>query len=95
MAAIQNDVQKDLPPKKELRKQLAEAMEQALPELRELLGEKKFAHRLKKAAKLLTEGLHKEEAAELPATTKALAVKKARVASAKKAAATKKAASGK
>lgn len=55
------DTEKKIPGKKELTKQLADKMETALPELRELLGEKKFANRLRKAAKLLMEGLHKQD----------------------------------
>ena len=56
-----NEVKKSIPGKKELKKQLADKMETALPELRAMLGKKKFVHRLKKAAKLLMEGLHKED----------------------------------
>ncbi len=61
MAKDQKEVQQDIPGKKELKQQLTDKMEIALPELRAMLGEKKFAHRLKKAAKLLVEGLHKED----------------------------------
>src|SRR3954469_7653801 len=60
----QNETPKALPGKKEMKHQLADKMETALPELRELLGEKKFANRVKKAAKLLMEGLHKEDVAK-------------------------------
>jgi hypothetical protein len=57
----QNETQQTLPGKKELKKQLADKIETALPELKDMLGEKKFANRIKKAAKLLMEGLHKED----------------------------------
>jgi hypothetical protein len=57
----QSEAQTNLPGKKELKKQLADKMETALPELREMIGEKKFLNRVKKAAKLLMEGLHKED----------------------------------
>src|SRR3954462_11844369 len=57
----QREAQTNLPGKKELKKQLADKMETALPELREMIGEKKFLNRVKKAAKLLMEGLHKED----------------------------------
>src|SRR6476661_4023864 len=60
----QNANPKALPGKKELKHQLADKMGTALPELREMLGEKKFANRVKKAAKLLMEGLHKEDIAK-------------------------------
>src|SRR4051812_29149009 len=60
----QNESSKALPGKKELKHQLADKMEAALPELREMLGDKKFANRVKKAAKLLMEGLHKEDVAK-------------------------------
>jgi hypothetical protein len=59
-----NEAPKALPTKKELKNQLADKMQTALPELREMLGEKKFANRVKKAAKLLMEGLHKEDVAK-------------------------------
>ena len=60
----QNETPKALPGKKELKHQLADKMGTALPELREMLGEKKFANRVKKAAKLLMEGLHQEDIAK-------------------------------
>jgi hypothetical protein len=76
----QNDAPAALPSKKELKKQLADKMETALPELRDMLGEKKFSHRVKKAAKLLLEGLHKEDVTKKkkqPAAKSAAANKKA------------------
>src|SRR3954454_20709701 len=90
----QNETPKALPGKKELKHQLADKMGTALPELREMLGEKKFANRVKKAAKLLMEGLHKEDVAKKKkqqpkkATAKETASKKpvAKDATAKKAA---------
>jgi hypothetical protein len=59
----QNEATKALPGKKELKHQLTDKIETALPELREMLGEKKFASRVKKAAKMLMQGLHKEDVA--------------------------------
>ena len=44
--------------KKQVKKELAHNIEIALPELKSELGEKKFKKRIKKAAKLITEGLH-------------------------------------
>src|SRR4051794_35421242 len=92
----QNAAQTNLPGKKELKKQLADKMETALPELREMIGEKKFLNRIKKAAKLLMEGLHKEELTKkkMQPNKKAIAAKKTTTKkSAPKKAAAKKAAS--
>jgi hypothetical protein len=44
--------------KKQVKKELAHNIEIALPEIKLKLGEKKFNKRIKKAAKLITEGLH-------------------------------------
>ena len=89
MVHEQQETDKALPGKKELKRQLADKMENALPELRDMLGAKKFLNRVKKAAKLLMEGLHKEEVlkkkkepAKKAATSKA-AAKKATPAKAK------------
>ena len=59
--------------KKELRKQLADKIEAAIPELKITLGEKKFHHRIKKAVKHIIEGLHKKEAANVVKKAKAVA----------------------
>jgi hypothetical protein len=45
-------------PKKEFKKELVGKIETALPEIKTKLGEKKFQHRIKKAAKILVHGLH-------------------------------------
>ena len=69
-----------VPGKKEMRKQVVDKIEAALPELKSPLGEKKFHSRVKKAAKLITEGLHKEERAKVAKkakTVKTTAAKKA------------------
>ncbi|MEP6467287.1 MAG: hypothetical protein ABJB05_13340 [Parafilimonas sp.] len=47
--------------KKEFKKELAGKMESALPEVKKKLGEKKFEHRVKKAAKILVHGLHDKD----------------------------------
>ena len=60
----QNHAPKALPGKKELKHQLTDKMHTALPELREMLGEKKFENRVKKAAKLLMQGLHDKDVAQ-------------------------------
>ena len=78
------------PSKKEIRKQIADKISAAIPDLQLALGDKKFHHRIKKAVKLITEGLHKDE--EVKALKKAKAVKaKAPKKAAKKAKSIKKA----
>jgi len=71
--------------KKQVKKELAHNIEIALPEIKSKLGEKKFNKRIKKAAKLITEGLHLKNAhkkkdsvkkAQLPKIKKASAPKK-------------------
>lgn len=47
--------------KKELKKEIAEKMESALPEMKTKLGDKKFQQRIKKAAKIITRGLHNKD----------------------------------
>jgi hypothetical protein len=44
--------------KKELKKELAQKIETALPEIEESLGKKKFNKRLKKVTRLLVKGVH-------------------------------------
>lgn len=51
---------KQVSPKKALQKETATQLQNNLGTLKTLLGEKKFEARVKKAAKLLTEGLGKE-----------------------------------
>ena len=48
-------------PKKEFKKELAVKMETALSEMKNKLGEKKFERRIKKAAKILMQGLHTKD----------------------------------
>ncbi|WP_295129290.1 hypothetical protein [uncultured Chitinophaga sp.] len=57
--------------RKETRKKVALLLENALAELKPELGEKKFAKRIEKAAKLIAEGLEDEKAAEKPKKEKA------------------------
>jgi len=52
--------------KKEFKKELAGKIESVLIELKNTLGEKEFHHRIKKAAKVLVQGLHNKE---IPAKT--------------------------
>ncbi len=86
--------QNNVPGKKEVRKQMADKIASALPELKTTLGEKKFDNRIKKAVKLLTDGLHKKETAKAVKKGKAIAKKSAaKKAIPKKAKAAKKAAS--
>jgi hypothetical protein len=51
---------------KEIKKDVQSKLEAALVSLKTLLGEKKFNNRIKKASKLLSEGLGKEEKPEAP-----------------------------
>lgn len=59
---------------KEIKKDLQSKLEAALVSLKTLLGEKKFNNRIKKASKLLAEGLGKDEKPEAPKTVAAKAV---------------------
>jgi len=63
---------------KEVKKDVHSKLEAALIEFKTLMGEKKFNNRIKKAAKLLAEGLGKEEKPEAPkvAVAKASPAKK-------------------
>jgi len=56
-------------------KEIVDQLTKALPALKEKIGDKKFEKRIKKAAKLLTEGI-KEEAPVKEPKTKAAAPKK-------------------
>lgn len=63
---------------KEIKKEIHSKLEAALVDLKGQLGDKKFNNRIKKAAKLLAEGLGKEEKPEAPkeSTAKAAPAKK-------------------
>src|SRR6478736_804636 len=50
--------------KKEFKKELAVKIETVLDELKSTLGEKEFQHRIKKATKILTHGLHGKKSSE-------------------------------
>ncbi len=66
--------------KKEIRKQLSDKLEITLLELKDLLGDKKFHNRIKKAVKVLTAGLEEknpEEEVAAASKPKAVAPKKA------------------
>lgn len=54
---------------KEIKKEIHSKLEAALVDLKGQLGDKKFNNRVKKAAKLLAEGLGKEEKPEAPKVT--------------------------
>jgi len=47
--------------KREFKKELEGKMESALPDVKTKLGEKKFQRRIKKAAKILVQGLHNKD----------------------------------
>ena len=61
--------------KKEIYDQLTGQLSTSLPSIKELLGEKKFESRVKKAAKLLSEGI-KDKAAKKSKEVKKKAAKK-------------------
>jgi hypothetical protein len=50
--------------KKEFKKELAIKIETVLTELKSSLGEKEFQHRVKKATKVLTHGMHGKKSSE-------------------------------
>lgn len=58
---------------KEIKKEIHSKLEAALVDLKGQLGDKKFNNRIKKAAKLLSEGLGKEEKPEAPKVAEAKA----------------------
>lgn len=47
--------------KKEMKRDVADKLQIALPEMKSTLGEKKFSHRLKKAVKMLLHGIHSDD----------------------------------
>ncbi|MBO9658678.1 MAG: hypothetical protein J7527_07610 [Chitinophagaceae bacterium] len=49
--------EKEVSPKKQARQQVVAQLKTALPGLADALGQKEFESRLKKAARLLTEGI--------------------------------------
>ncbi|MEO5889775.1 MAG: hypothetical protein ABIQ31_05950 [Ferruginibacter sp.] len=61
-------------PKGKMLKDIVQQLSQALPALKEMLGEKKFEKRIKKAAKLLSEGIKPVSGKKTP-VKKATAVK--------------------
>jgi hypothetical protein len=63
--------------KKELRQQLISQLTKSLPGLKEILGDKKFETRIKKAAKLLSEGIKDKSSKKLKQEKKKIAKKKA------------------
>ena len=77
MDNVNNVAMNDTQGKKEMRKELADKISAAIPEMQIKLGDKKFQHRIKKAVKLITEGLHKKEAAKAVKTAKTAAKKMA------------------
>lgn len=52
---------------KEVRKDIEQLLEKSLLQLKEILGEKKFSNRVKKAARVLSEGIVVKEKKEKPA----------------------------
>ena len=79
----------NVPGKKEMRKQLADKISAAILELQTELGDKKFHHRIKKAVKLITEGMHKKDTVTTIKKAKTVKAKAPKKAVAKKAKAVK------
>ena len=61
MAIDNNATFRSLHTKKEMKKAVANKIETAILEMKLTLGEKKFHRRVRKAAKLLMQGIHSEE----------------------------------
>jgi len=68
MSAKQITEKKKLISKETILKEITLQLSQALPALKESLGEKKFEKRLKKAAKLLSEGIKSGNSKKTDAT---------------------------
>ena len=64
MAKSKPKISKSISLKKEINQQLTAQLTTTLPGLKEILGDKKFESRIKKAAKLLSEGI-KEKVPEI------------------------------
>lgn len=63
--------------KKEIYQQLTEQLTTSLPGIKEILGEKKFDSRIKKAAKLLSEGIKEKAPKKVKEVKKKAGSKKA------------------
>ena len=60
MAKSKKKYAKIISPKKEIQQELVTQLTISLPGLKEILGDKKFASRIKKASKLLSEGIQEK-----------------------------------
>lgn len=60
MAKSKTKAVKSISLKKEINQQLTSQLTTSLPGLKEILGEKKFENRIKKAAKLLSDGIREK-----------------------------------
>ena len=63
--------------KKEIYQQITGQLSTSLPGIKEILGEKKFESRIKKAAKLLSEGIKEKAPKKIKAVKKKAGSKKA------------------
>jgi hypothetical protein len=68
MSVKQITEKKKLTSKETILKEITLQLSQALPALKESLGEKKFEKRIKKAAKILSEGIKSAESKKAPGT---------------------------
>ena len=60
MAKSKKEYAKIISRKKEIQQELVTQLTISLPGLKEILGDKKFASRIKKASKLLSEGIQEK-----------------------------------
>ncbi|MEP7373158.1 MAG: hypothetical protein ABI675_07170 [Chitinophagaceae bacterium] len=77
MTKIKKNEIKYISRKKEIRQQLISQLATSLPGLKEILGDKKFESRIKKAAKLLSEGIKQKPSKKIKHEKKKVTKKKA------------------
>jgi len=76
MAKSKTKSAKSISLKKEISQQLTAQLTTSLPALKEILGEKKFENRIKKAARLLTNGIKEKAPKEIKQEKKKASKKK-------------------
>ncbi len=77
MAKAKKKEAKPISRKKEIQQQLISQLSTSLPGLKDLLGDKKFEIRIRKAAKLLSEGIKDKASKKIKQAKKKPAKKKA------------------
>jgi len=76
--ATKKSAKESASPKKEFKKELANKIESALPELKIELGDKEFQHRIKKVTKILSHGLHDKDVSKIKSKPKPTTSKKSK-----------------